>query len=449
MLERIEYETLVQRAAKSAETRGRDRSEPEDDLRPSYQRDRDRIIHCKSFRRLKHKTQVFLAPEGDHYRTRLTHVLEVTQIGRTIAKSLRLNEVLTEAVGLGHDLGHSAFGHAGEAALNKLVKGGFDHYRQSVRVVEVLENDGQGLNLTIEVRDGILKHSKGEKGELLRKRPKSRALTLEGDIVRISDIIAYVNHDIDDGIRAGVLTENDIPKDIRTTLGRTGSARIDRMVRDVIQATLACDYEAIRMSPEVLEALEATGLDETTIVLFCSDHGSHFRTRNGEYKRSCHENSIRVPTVFQGPGFDRSAVVDDLVGLLDWPATLLDAAGLSVGAEMQGRSIVPLLAGRAVGWPQEVFIQISESQVGRGLRTKRWKYGVTAPGKNGGEVPSSDVYVEQYLYDLQNDPHERENLAGVVGTRTASDELAATLKRRMAEAGEAVPEIAGRPPTSA
>jgi len=252
-LERIESDTLVPRAAKSAETRGRDVPEPEDDLRPSYQRDRDRIIHCKAFRRLKHKTQVFLAPEGDHYRTRLTHVLEVTQIGRTIAKSLRLNEVLTEAIGLGHDLGHSAFGHAGEAALNKLVTGGFDHYRQSVRVVEKLEN----LNLTIEVRDGILKHSKGEKGELLRKRPKSRALTLEGDIVRISDIIAYVNHDIDDGIRAGLIHEDDIPKDIRTTLGARGTERIDRMVRDVINATLACDYEAISMSAEVEQALEA------------------------------------------------------------------------------------------------------------------------------------------------------------------------------------------------
>src|SRR5207253_179354 len=142
MLENIERDTLVPRAARSAETRGRDREEAEDDIRPSYQRDRDRIIHCKAFRRLKHKTQVFLAPEGDHYRTRLTHVLEVTQIARTIAKSLRLNEVLTEAMGLGHDLGHSAFGHAGEAALNKLVKGGFDHYRQSVRVVETLEKDG-------------------------------------------------------------------------------------------------------------------------------------------------------------------------------------------------------------------------------------------------------------------------------------------------------------------
>jgi dGTPase len=257
MLERIEHETLVPRAAKSSDTRGRDRAEDEDDLRPSYQRDRDRIIHCKAFRRLKHKTQVFLAPEGDHYRTRLTHVLEVTQIARTIAKSLRLNEVLTEAIGLGHDLGHSAFGHAGEAALNKLVRGGFDHYRQSVRVVETLENDGRGLNLTVEVRDGILKHSKGEKGELLRSRPKARALTLEGDIVRISDIIAYVNHDIDDGMRAGLISEDDIPRDIRTTLGTRGSDRIDRMVRDVIEATLAGDYEAIRMSAEVLEALEA------------------------------------------------------------------------------------------------------------------------------------------------------------------------------------------------
>src|SRR5512132_3766621 len=256
MLEKIEYDTLVPRAAKSAETRGRDREEPEDDLRPSYQRDRDRIIHCKAFRRLKHKTQVFLAPEGDHYRTRLTHVLEVTQIARTIAKSLRLNEVLAEAIGLGHDLGHSPFGHAGEAALNKLVKGGFDHYRQSVRVVEALENEGAGLNLTIEVRDGILKHSKGEKGELLRKRPKARALTLEGDIVRISDIIAYVNHDIDDGVRAGIIDENDIPKPIRETLGQTAGVRIDRMVRDVIARTAACDYEAVMMSEEVLEALE-------------------------------------------------------------------------------------------------------------------------------------------------------------------------------------------------
>jgi len=256
VLEKIEHDTLVPQAARSAETRGRDQAEPEDDLRPSYQRDRDRIVHSKAFRRLKHKTQVFLAPEGDHYRTRLTHVLEVSQVARTISKSLRLNEVLTEAIGLGHDLGHSPFGHAGEAALNKLLHGGFDHYRQSVRVVEVLENAGRGLNLTIEVRDGILKHSKGEKGELLRKRPKSRALTLEGDIVRISDIIAYVNHDIDDGVRAGLLNGDAIPRPICDVLGNSARARIDRMVRDVIQETQACEYEAIRMSPEVLGALE-------------------------------------------------------------------------------------------------------------------------------------------------------------------------------------------------
>jgi dGTPase len=255
-LEKIEEQTFVRQAALSASTRGRERVEPEDDIRPSYQRDRDRIIHCKAFRRLKHKTQVFLAPEGDHYRTRLTHVLEVTQIARTIAKSLRLNEVLTEAIGLGHDLGHSPFGHAGEAALNKLVTGGFDHYRQSVRVVETLENDGRGLNLTIEVRDGILKHSKGQYGELLRTRKKARALTLEGDVVRISDIIAYVNHDIDDGIRAGLLSPEDIPAPIRDVLGETGNRRIDRMVRDVIERTMECNYESITMSSEIYAALE-------------------------------------------------------------------------------------------------------------------------------------------------------------------------------------------------
>jgi dGTPase len=256
MLERQELDTLVPQAARSAETRGRDRREREDDLRPAYQRDRDRIIHSKAFRRLKHKTQVFLAPEGDHYRTRLTHVIEVTQIARTIAKALRLNETLTEAIGLGHDLGHSPFGHAGEAALNKLVKGGFNHYRQSVRVVETLENGGRGLNLTVEVRDGILKHSKGEKGELLRSRPRARALTLEGDIVRISDIIAYVNHDIDDGIRAGLLKEKDIPAPIRAALGKDANARITTMVKDVIETTLARDYASVGMTPEVLGALE-------------------------------------------------------------------------------------------------------------------------------------------------------------------------------------------------
>ena len=318
-LEKIEYDTLVPQAAKSAETRGRDREEPEDDLRPSYQRDRDRIIHSKAFRRLKHKTQVFLAPEGDHYRTRLTHVLEVTQIARTIAKSLRLNEVLTEAIALGHDVGHSAFGHAGEAALNKLVKGGFDHYRQSVRVVEKLEQNGAGLNLTVEVRDGILKHSKGEKGELLRKRPKSRALTLEGDIVRVSDIIAYVNHDIDDGIRAGIISENDIPNEIRSTLGPTPGKRIDRMVRDIITATLACNYEAISMSPEALQALE-----ELRRYLF--EHMYLIPSVRGEFEKAqkvliaLFEHVVAHPEPYLNPNSDEPLerlAIDFIAGMTD------------------------------------------------------------------------------------------------------------------------------------
>ena len=190
-LERLEEQYLSPYASLSSRTQGRDRPEPLCDIRPEYQRDRDRILHCKSFRRLKHKTQVFLAPEGDHYRTRLTHTLEVSQIARTIAKSLRLNESLAEAIALGHDLGHTPFGHSGEAVLNRIYEGGFTHYEQSIRVVEVLEKNGRGLNLTKEVRDGILNH-----------RTAGHPATLEGCIVRLSDKIAYINHDIDDAIRA-------------------------------------------------------------------------------------------------------------------------------------------------------------------------------------------------------------------------------------------------------
>ena len=189
-------------ASRSAETRGRDRQETLCDMRPEYQRDRDRILHCKSFRRLKHKTQVFLAPAGDHYRTRLTHTLEVAQIGRSIAKALRLNQDLTEAIALGHDLGHTPFGHAGEDALDSVCSEGFSHYQQSVRVVEVLEKKGMGLNLTWEVRDGILNH-----------RTAGKPATLEGKIIRMSDKIAYINHDIDDAIRGGILSEDMLPAD--------------------------------------------------------------------------------------------------------------------------------------------------------------------------------------------------------------------------------------------
>src|SRR5512134_1915019 len=218
MLEEQEAQTLHPRAAFSVRSAGRARPEPEDDMRPAFQRDRDRLLHCKSFRRLKGKTQVFLAPRGDHYRTRLTHTLEVAQVARSIARALRLNEMLVEAMVMGHDLGHTPFGHAGERLLNEVAPGGFHHAVQSLRVVEVLENDGHGLNLTEEVRDGILRHWKG-KGNVLLKGSGAKALALEAEIVGIADIIAYVNHDLDDALRAGLFAESDVPAAIRGVLG--------------------------------------------------------------------------------------------------------------------------------------------------------------------------------------------------------------------------------------
>ena len=254
-LEAREWETLAPRAAKSSQSRGRLRPEPEDDVRPVYQRDRDRIIHCKAFRRLKHKTQVFLAPTGDHYRTRLTHTLEVSQIARTIAKVLRLHEELTEAIALGHDLGHTPFGHAGERVIDGLMPGGFNHYEQSLRVVDVLENDGRGLNLTWEVRDGIAKHSKGKLGAPVGMVAEVRAGTVEGQIIRVADLIAYVNHDIDDAIRAGLLTPQDLPREPVRILGSSSSARISTLVRDVVAETLAADLSEVRMSDHILAAV--------------------------------------------------------------------------------------------------------------------------------------------------------------------------------------------------
>src|SRR4030088_1159756 len=210
-LEARERDILAPQAAKSADSRGRLRTEAEDEVRPAFQRDRDRIIHCKAFSRLKHKTQVFFAPTGDHYRTRLTHTLEVSQIARTIAKVLRLHEELTEAIALGHDLGHTPFGHAGERIIDSLMPGGFSHYEQSLRIVNLLENDGHGLNLTWEVRDGIAKHSKGKSGAPVGMTDAQRAGTVEGQIMRVADLIAYVNHDIDDAVRAGLFTAADLP----------------------------------------------------------------------------------------------------------------------------------------------------------------------------------------------------------------------------------------------
>jgi dGTPase len=253
-LERREREILAAVAAKSADTKGRLRQEPEDPIRPSFQRDRDRIIHTKAFRRLKHKTQVFFSPTGDHYRTRLTHTLEVSQIARTIAKVLRLHEELTEAIALGHDLGHTPFGHAGERVLATIVPGEFNHYEQSLRIVDVLENDRRGLNLTWEVRDGIARHSKGKSGLPVGAPAEQRASTVEGQIARVADIIAYVNHDTDDAMRAGLLRQDQLPKDAVETLGHTPSERIGRMVSDVVHETLAGNLTEIRMSSRILEA---------------------------------------------------------------------------------------------------------------------------------------------------------------------------------------------------
>lgn len=254
ILEQREKDSLSSKACLSSQSRGRERPEAPHPLRTDFQRDRDRIIHCKSFRRLKHKTQVFLAPFGDHYRTRLTHTLEVSQIARTIAKALQLNEDLTEAIALGHDLGHTPFGHAGEETLDKLLPGGFTHYEQSLRVVEKLEYDGKGLNLTYEVKDGIFRHSKG-RGEILDDKKRSMPSTLEGQIVRISDVIAYVNHDIDDALRAEFIEDKDIPSHLVKILGKYHASRIDKMVEDVVKVTLETGLEKIAMSEKIKEAV--------------------------------------------------------------------------------------------------------------------------------------------------------------------------------------------------
>ena len=242
-----EKETLSKYACLTSETKGRERPQKACDVRTDFQRDRDRILHSQSFRRLMYKTQVFLAPTGDHYRTRMTHTLEVTQIARIIARALRLNEDLTEAAALGHDIGHTPFGHAGEYAMQKCFDPSFTHYRQSLRVVERLENGGQGMNLTWEVRDGIVNHT-----------GKNMASTLEGVIVKYADRIAYINHDIDDACRAGILEPEDIPEGIRKILGNAHSERINTMVNSIIRES--ADKPYIRMEEQIQTA--ADGLRE-------------------------------------------------------------------------------------------------------------------------------------------------------------------------------------------
>ncbi|PLX96062.1 MAG: deoxyguanosinetriphosphate triphosphohydrolase [Desulfuromonas sp.] len=254
-LEEREQQTLAPHACLSSESRGRLRPEPPCPLRTAFQHDRDRILHSKAFRRLKHKTQVFLAPEGDHYRTRLTHTLEVAQIARTVARALALNEDLTEAIALGHDLGHTPFGHAGERILHELAPEGFHHVRQSLRVVDRLEKEGDGLNLCEEVRDGILKHSKGL-GPLTGFRPDHLPFTREGQIVRLADVIAYVNHDLDDALRSGLIAATALPESLLAPLGQRHSERINSMVRDLIETSVASADLTIALSPPILEAVE-------------------------------------------------------------------------------------------------------------------------------------------------------------------------------------------------
>lgn len=320
LAEEQERLTLAPWATRSSQAT-RPRPELECDIRPAFQHDRDRIIHSKAFRRLKHKTQVFLAPSGDHYRTRLTHTLEVSQIARTIARALRLNEDLTEAIALGHDLGHTPFGHAGERVLNELLPQGFRHAEQSLRVVDVLED----LNLTDQVRDGILKHSKPDGDPFCEDLPA----TLEGQVVRLADVIAYVNHDLDDAIRARIVSPQEVPARCRRTLGETHSQRINTMVHEVVSHSL--ERGTISVTPEVLEAmLELRGfLDER---VYSSPQVRVRLERAERVLRELFEYLVERPDVFRqvaGSGYrDPSPernVADFLAGMTDRYALALYA----------------------------------------------------------------------------------------------------------------------------
>lgn len=307
-LEQNEKLILSDKACLAVNSKGRGRAEEKCPLRTDFQRDRDRIIHSNSFRRLKHKTQVFLSPEGDHYRTRLTHTFEVAQIARTIANALSLNGDLTEAISLGHDLGHTPFGHAGERALDMVVPGGFRHYSQSLRVVEKLEKNGSGLNLTYEVRDGIACHTRGKEAD-----------TLEGRIVKLADKIAYINHDIDDAVRAGVMSEDDIPIEIRNTLGYTKSARINTLVVDTVKNSV----DDIVLSKEIQEPF-----DELHKFMFENVYtnpkckGEEMKAIN-IIKQLYHyfvENSVKIPMAYsyiiEQEGAERAAC-DYIAGMSD------------------------------------------------------------------------------------------------------------------------------------
>jgi len=305
--EQSEKSFLSPFACLSSRTKGRIRPEEECAVRSPFQRDRNRIVYSKAFRRLKHKTQVFLSPTGDHYRTRLTHTLEVSEIARTIARALRLNEDLVEAIALGHDLGHTPFGHAGETVLNELVPGGFSHYRQSLRVVDVLENGGVGLNLTYEVRDGLAKHSKGY-GEVIPSQRKDMPTSAEGNVVRYADIIAYLSHDLDDAIRSRVIQESQIPGNCQKILGNTHSRRVMSMIHGVLAATKPegelllfgieeavgdamqelrrFEYDHVYRSPQVHNEFMKASKILREVFAYCMENGDFLSERMGQFAQS-------------------------------------------------------------------------------------------------------------------------------------------------------------------
>ena len=305
--EMLEEQNLCEYAFLAKNTKGRAVDVPKCDLRTEFQRDRDKIIHCNSFRRLKHKTQVFLSPTGDHYRTRLTHTLEVAQIARTISRALRLNEDLTEAIAMGHDLGHTPFGHAGERALNDCCPAGFLHYEQGLRVVEYIENEGKGLNLTAEVKDGILKHT------------NQVADTREGYIVRFADVIAYMNHDIDDSIRGGIITEDDIPNEITDILGHSKSERITTLVTSIVDN----GAEEIKMSPEIdkaYQALRAFMFDSVYRNPKCKSEESKAQDMLKKLYEYYNKNTDKMPELYQNLAerFGKEvAVCDYIAGMTD------------------------------------------------------------------------------------------------------------------------------------
>jgi dGTPase len=324
-------ETLSPYAAKSWYSRGRLRQEEPSPVRTAFQRDRDRIIHCNAFRRLKHKTQVYISPLGDHYVTRLTHTLEVSQIARTISRALMLNEDLTEAISLGHDLGHTPFGHLGEEALDSLYPGGFRHNEQSLRVVDYLEKDGKGLNLTWEVRDGILNHSKPRHNILDPKR--SKADTLEGEVCQIADSVAYINHDITDSIRAGVISESDLPDSAIRVLGKRHSERINNMVGDIISDSWGASGRrssgspGIGMSPPVLEA--SNTLREFLFERVYNLHSAQTEAEKARGIVRClyryfNQEEARLPVGYRRYTDDRERrVVDYIAGMTDQFASRL------------------------------------------------------------------------------------------------------------------------------